>query len=162
LKRGGLETNVIHQTRSDETRKYFSIAEACLVAMLTKIESLLAQKDMDPRALNITDDTSLHGMLAGEDLRVSLQDLIPSIDGLLRSECPGRLAIAGDQDNGAAHYTDSSTQSLQGFLQIRKLETCLEELGDNNVARIKRHHRRGTILFELSFVGFRSARMIRS
>ena len=161
LQQGGLETREIAPAPAGETtRRYFSVVEACLVAMLTEIESRLAQKDMDPRVLNVLDDVSLQNMLSEKDLWVSLQDLIPAIDNLLRPECPGRLTIVEAEDNGAAHYIESSTKSAE-YLQIRKLETCHKELGDNNVARMKRHRRGGSILFEMTFVGFRSARMIR-
>jgi hypothetical protein len=161
LHQGGFESREILPAPVDETaRRYFSVVEASLVAMLTEIESRLAQKDIDPRALNVMDHVSLHNMLNEKDLWVSLQDLIPAIDSLLRPECPGRLTITGAEDNGDAHYTESSTKSAE-FLQIRKLEICHEELGDNNVARIKRHWRCKSILFEMTFVGFRSAQIIR-
>lgn len=77
-------------------------------------------------------------MLSEKDLWMSVQDLMPAIDALLIPECPGRLTRACDDDNGAAHYIMSSTKLVE-FLQIRKLKTTHKELGDFEVARIKKH-----------------------
>jgi ERCC4-type nuclease len=90
--------------------------------------------------------------------------LIPAVDGLLKPQCPARLTRAKDQhDNAAAHYTTPTTRSAE-FLQIAKLEVCLPELGDTDekLGRIKRHQQRGQTLFELTFLGLKSAQMVRS
>ena len=115
---------------------------------------------MDPRVLTTMDDASLQGMLGEKDIWVSLQDLIPAIDALLKPECPARLTRVRDDDNGAAHYAETTTRSAE-FLQIRKLETCYKELGNKDVARINRHRQRGQLFFELTFVGYKSACIVR-
>ena len=104
LHQGGFESREILPAPVDETaRRYFSVVEASLVAMLTEIESRLAQKDIDPHVLSVMDDASLQNMLNEKDLWISLQDFILAIDGLLRSEYPGRLTPSeGAEDNGAS------------------------------------------------------------
>ncbi len=53
--------------------------------------------------LSVMDDASLQNMLNEKDLWISLQDFILAIDGLLRSEYPGRLTPSeGAEDNGAS------------------------------------------------------------
>ena len=156
---GGLDT--IRTPFNDG--KYTSIAEACLVTMLSNVERKLIQKDIDPRVLTILDDASLQVMLGEKDMWISLQDLIPAIDSLLKPSCPARLTRASDDDNGASHYTTPTTRSAE-FLQIAKLELYYEQLGDTDkcVGRIKRHRRGGQTLYELTSLGCKSARMIRS
>lgn len=71
--------------------------------IVDEIESRLAQKDIDPHVLSVMDDASLQNMLNEKDLWISLQDFILAIDGLFRSEYPGRLTpIEGAEDNGAS------------------------------------------------------------
>ena len=130
---GGLQTIAIRTTPAHSPKKYFSIVEACLVAMLTEIERRLSQKNVDPRLLSVMDDAHLQGMLREKGMWISLEDLIPAIDALLKPECPARMTRTQDEDNGAAHYTASTTRSAE-FLQIRKLETCHRDLGNDEVA----------------------------
>jgi len=160
---GGLD-DTTSQPPTTRDGKYTSIAEACLVAMLLDVERKLVQKDLDPRVLTVLDDAGLQIMLGEKDMWISLRDLIPAVDGLLKPQCPARLTRAKDQhDNGAAHYTTPTTRSAE-FLQIAKLEVCLPELGDTDekLGRIKRHQRRGQTLFELTFLGLKLAQMVRS
>lgn len=159
LEIGGLNTTVITTTPSNQVKKYTSIVEACLVAMKMETERRLTDKDINPRVLDVMDDASIKGMLGEKDMWISLEDLIPAIDALLKPECPGRMTRANDNDNGAAHYADPTTKSAE-FLQIRKLEKCHSELGDYDVGRIKRHTQRGKLLFELTHVGYKSAKMV--
>lgn len=156
---GGLDT--IRMPSNDG--KFTSIAEACLVTMLSYVERKLIQKDIDPRVLTILDDASLQIMLGEKDMWISLKDLIPAIDSLLKPSCPARLTRPNDDDNGASHYTTPTTRSAE-FLQIAKLELSLPQLGDTDekVGRIKRHRQGGQTLYELTSLGCKSARMIRS
>lgn len=156
---GGIKTNVI-STIQYETKKYCSIAEACLVAMLEEVERRLGNEGRDVRMLRAMDDASIKEVLREKSMWIDLEDLIPAIDALLRPECPARLTRANDDDNGVAHYAEKTTLSVE-FLQIRKLETCHKKLGDYEVPRIKRHEKRGKLLFELTHVGFRSALYVR-
>jgi hypothetical protein len=73
--------------------------------IVDEIESRLAQKDIDPHVRLERDGRCelTKYMLNEKDLWISLQDFILAIDGLFRSEYPGRLTpIEGAEDNGAS------------------------------------------------------------
>ena len=110
LEQGGLNSVCITPIPANQEKKYTSIVEACLVAMMNETERRLVGKDIDPRVLNVMDDDSIKNMLGEKSMWVSLQDLIPAIDALLKPECPARMTRAGDEDNGAAHYTNASNK----------------------------------------------------
>lgn len=48
LLEGGLDTRMIRKPPPHQAKQCTSIAEACLVAMLSEVEQQLAQKDVDP------------------------------------------------------------------------------------------------------------------
>jgi ERCC4-type nuclease len=139
-------------------RRYYSIAEACLVTLLEHVDATLQSKDVEPQLLRALDDEAKGGYLKINDMWVMLVDLIPAIDRILRPECPGRLTRPSDDDNGAAHYLEQSTRSIE-FAQIAKLEV---ELGDNMGPRIKRHKRHGQVCFELLPGGYKAAVMVKA
>lgn len=157
LSEGGLETIRI-STETDG--KYTSITEACLVAMLAQVERRLDQQQIDRRVLTCGNASVVAALLGEKEMWVSLQDLIPAIDALLKPTCPGRLTRARDQEHGAAYYIASTTRSAE-FSQVTKLETAYKELQDTE-GRIKRHQRRGQTFYELTFVGLQSARIVQS
>jgi ERCC4-type nuclease len=160
LEQGGLNTICITPIPANQEKRYYSIVEACLVAMMNETERRLGGKDIDPRVLNVMDDDSIKNMLGEKNMWVSLEDLIPAIDALLKPECPARMTRAGDEDNGAAHYTNAATKSAE-FLQMRKLENIHKDLGDYDTGRIKRHMQRGKVLYELTHLGYKSAKMVK-
>jgi hypothetical protein len=146
--------------------RYYSIAEACLVAMLSETERFAAVQSGSSSNANSTttlkatmgdDDESLKAVLENKDHWVSLASLIPQIDQRLKDECPGRLTRHGDADGGAAHYTKPSTRSAE-YRQIEKLLVCPK---DSQIAYLKQHQRQGQVLFELTTLGYRSALRIR-
>ena len=53
-----------------------------------------------------------------------------------------------------------ATKSAE-FLQIRKLENIHTDLGDYDTGRIKRHMQRGMLLYELTHLGYKSAKMVK-
>ena len=143
LHEGGFPQCVTPATRYGQG--FYTITEACLVVLYERVQSkLVANKD-------------LLDALQDKESWISLEDMIPHIDGRLRPECPGKLTRRDEPDNGAAYYLQQSTRSAE-FLQIAKLE-C--ELGDECGARIKRHSRQGKIYFELLQVGYTDAKRIR-
>jgi ERCC4-type nuclease len=132
-------------------RRYYTIAEACLAAMLEHVETTMRNKGESPDML----DGKQEYLEKDKDMWVSLEDLIPTVDNLLRPECPGRLTRTSEEDNGASHYQDQSTRSIE-FLQIAKLETVI--FGP----LIKRRKWKGLCHFELLPAGYKSACMIRT
>lgn len=141
---------------SSVQRRYYTIAEACLAAMLLHVERTLRSKGESPDMLRVLDDAGKQEYLEKDkEMWVSLEHLIPAIDNLLRPECPGRLMRSTTEDNGASHYMDQSTRSIE-FLQIAKLESVI--FGP----LIKRHKWKGLCHFELLPAGYKSACMIKT
>jgi hypothetical protein len=137
-------------------RRYYTIAEACLAALLVHVETTLRSKGESPDMLRVLDDDGKQEYLEKDKaMWVSLEDLIPAVDNLLRPESPGRLTRPSTDDNGASHYLDQSTRSIE-FLQIAKLESVV--FGP----LIKRRKWKGLCHFELLPAGYKSACMIRS
>jgi hypothetical protein len=122
-------------TRPCQHRRFYTISEACLVALQCHVESVVLRR---PKNGNDNDDNN-------KDFWMSLPELIPAIDGRLRPECPGRLTRRQDADHGAAHYLEPSTRSIE-FLQITKLEGSY---GNSATHFMKRHNKQGQVYFEL-------------
>ena len=158
LKNGGFNHIITPVTKSHPNRRYYTIFEACLVAILSHVESTFRNRGEDPQLLTVLEDEAKYDYLIGKDMWMSLSDLIPVVDGLLRKECPGRLTRANVPDNGASHYLEQSTRSIE-FLQVTKLEG---DIGDQCGARIKRHKWKGQVYFELLPLGYRSATVVRT
>lgn len=114
--------------------KFYSITEACLVALSMSVASMPIESTWVP-----------------------LSDLIPRIDSLLDPMVPGKLTRRGMEDNGAGHYLESSTRSIE-FLQIKKLEVKLGDCGPY----IKRHRVKGEVQYELLPEGLTVAEKIRA
>jgi ERCC4-type nuclease len=137
-------------------RRYYTIAEACLSALLQHVERTLRRNGESPDMLRILDDAGKQEYLEKDkDMWVSLEDLIPAVDNLLRPECPGKLTRSKEADNGAAHYLEQSTRSAE-FMQIAKMECVI--FGP----LIKRRKWKGLCHFELLPAGYKSACMIRT
>jgi ERCC4-type nuclease len=129
--------------------KYYTIIEACLVAMATEIERRITSR-ASMSADNIV------SQLSRKELWISLEDLIPAIDGLLWDQCPGRLTIQGHSDHGAAHHLNSRPTTAE-FQQVKVLE---KQLLYDESACIKEHSINKKIYYELSSVGYKRAREI--
>jgi ERCC4-type nuclease len=137
-------------------RRYYTIAEACLAALLQHVERTLRSKGESLDMLRVLDDAGKQEYLEKDkDMWVSLEDLIPAVDNLLRPECPGKLTRSKEEDNGAAHYVEQSTRSCE-FMQIAKMETVT--FGP----LIKRRKWKGLCHFELLPAGYKSACIIRT
>eukprot|EP00977_Amphora_coffeiformis_P028248 scaffold34916_cov170-Amphora_coffeaeformis.AAC.12 len=126
--------------------KYHSIVEACLVSLLVYTEAT-----EHGRVGNV------QGTMPDKNSWMPLRDLIPEVDKRLLPVCPGRLTRRGEEDNGAAHYLNQSTRSIE-FLQIDKL-TC--KYGDSG-PYIKKRYVKGQVHYELLPQGLRMAQHIRS
>ena len=128
--------------------RYYSIAEACLVAMLDIANMKNSQKDTS---------SGVETQLANEIMWVPLEDLIPEIDKRLKVSCPGRLTRRSDADNGSAFYNEKSTRSAE-YLQIKCL---LKKSGYEEMPLMKQRTRRTKIFFELTLDGYQTAQRIR-
>ena len=94
-------------TCASPNRRYYTIVEACLVALMMHVKN---------------SSSPASGNNNSKDLCwMPLSQLIPAIDGLLRPECPGRLTRRHERDLGAAYYLQGSTRSME-FMQVTKLE----------------------------------------
>ena len=105
--------------------KYFSIAEACLVAIKDMIFlrwNNNRQKQQNQRRTQLfpstADEQSI--LFSQKEYCIALVDLIPEIDCRLRPECPARLGRPKHPDHGAEFYLAKSTRSIE-FKQIEKL-----------------------------------------
>ena len=139
-------------TNSNASGKYFSIAEACLVSILSVLESTAQNGSL---SLDAMEENSLKSLLKEKSSWIFLSDLIPMIDRRLKSICPGTLTRPNDDDNGAAHFLEKSTRSAE-YRQIEKLESQNED-----TAYIKRHRQGGKVCFELTLLGYETANRIK-
>ena len=161
LKIGGLDYIVTPVGATDDN-KYYSITEACLVAMISEIEKKLVAKGIDPLTLTTMNNDDLKALLQKKDMWMSFECLIPIIDSFLKPECPARLTKPREDDFGASYYTEPSTRSAE-FLQIAKLEIATTtRLNYSDSSWIKRHRLRGQLMYELMPLGFKTANMIRT
>lgn len=142
-------------------RRFHTIAEACLVALLETVES---------RQQGRVERTPMEQQLKEKEMWASFQMLIPAIDRRLLPQSPGKLSRqqrGGSNSTGGtndtinvgdteAYYLNPSTRSME-FMQIRKLEGHIEEHGP----WIKRHILGGKLYFELLPAGLASAMLIR-
>ena len=145
------------QTPVDACRdgRYYSIAEACLVSFLTWLDAKFREK-----SLNFRDPSNpkLCSALAEKDMWMPLVDLIPEIDSRLQYACPHSLGTEKHSDRGATILTEPSTRSAE-YKQIEKLLVPTKE---EDVPYLKQHKRKGKVLFEMTTLGFETARRIRS
>ena len=127
---------------------YYTITEACLVAMLDHVR--IVQN-------GIGQNMSLEDVLKHKSSWISLKKLIPLIDARLRRGAPSKLTCSDMDDYGAAHYLNPSTRSVE-WLQIHKLGGTGDEVGN----RIKYHKQNGEVCFELLKHGYDDALYIKS
>lgn len=135
LQEGRLDSWQVPVGRPGSTT-FYSITEACLVALSRVVGS--------------------EENLGSREYWLSLSDLITEIDKLLHSCVPGKLTRSNDDDNGAKHYLQPSTRSLE-FLQVKKLE--VDACGG---PFIKRHTVKGSVHYELLRDGLDMARKMQS
>ena len=105
--------------------KYFSIAEACLVAIQDMIflrwNNNRQQQRQNQRTTQFPSKAEEQSTLFSQkEYCIALVDLIPEIDFRLRPECPARLGRPKHTDHGAEFYLAKSTRSIE-FKQIEKL-----------------------------------------
>lgn len=136
--------------------KFFSIAEACLVSLLEHVESETTRAET--LRLQDMDEPTLEQFLTRKESWLLLSDLIPMIDSRLHRICPGRLTRAQNEDNGAAYYAEKSTRSTE-FKQIEKLQT---KPRGTDLTYIKFHRQKGRVCYELTKMGYETARWIRN
>ncbi|CAJ1951908.1 unnamed protein product [Cylindrotheca closterium] len=136
--------------------RYFSISEACLVALLEHVESETTRNDT--LKLRDMDEIVLVDFLQRKESWLLLSELIPMIDSRLNPVCPGRLTRFHDGDNGAAFYTEKSTRSTE-YKQIEKLQT--KPRGEDS-SYIKLHRHKGRVCYELTKMGYETALWIRN
>jgi ERCC4-type nuclease len=145
--------------------KYFSISEACLVAMKETIQRRWIQKNQGAMAQIIfpEDEGGQTKLFLHKHYLVSLVELIPLIDSKLRPECPSTLRIKGDSDHGASHYLHHSTRSAE-FKQLEKLLSPVETLkADGSVettSYLKKRSVGGKRHYQLTPLGFQKAVVI--
>ena len=118
-----ISTGVMETRLSNLPGKYFTISEACLVAMKDIITN--RWKATNQAKLFPADEGSQLSLFSQKEFCVSLEDLIPSIDRRLRPDCPARLERSGEADKGASYYLSRSTRSAE-FKQIEKLLAKVE------------------------------------
>jgi len=102
---------------------YFSIAEACLVAMKEIIYLRWQSKQKESQSSPLAfpaNEAAQRALFSQKDYYISLADLIPQIDRRLRPECPSKLGRKPDADQGVSYYLNKSTRSAE-FKQIEKL-----------------------------------------
>ena len=161
LECGGL-TSLVTPVDACRDSRYYSIAEACLVAMRIEIHRRHLQQEQTigyshDSSLQDLDEVSLAAFLNQKESWLPLTWLIPQIDERLKEECPGRLRRPQDSDNGAAHWTNPSTRSAE-YRQIEKLTVHLDK--HQGQSYLKEHKRRGEIYFELTSLGYKAAMKI--
>ncbi len=154
-------TGVMETRLSNFPGKYFSISEACLVAMKDAITNRW-------KAANQTkpfpaDERSQTDVFSQKEFLISLEELIPLIDNRLRPECPSRLQRNGEADKGASYYLSSSTRSAE-FKQIEKLVATVDIPKANGsihtTSYLKKRTVRGRQHYQLMPLGFQKACMI--
>jgi ERCC4-type nuclease len=142
LSQGGLAR--IPTPISRHGQGFYTIAEACLVALYERTRAKVARIG----GLSV---------LAEKKSWMSLEQLIKAIDCRLRPECPSQMTRPNTPDGGVSFYLDPSTRSAE-FLQITKLESNLDEDGPC----IKRRKKEGKLCFELLPRGYHDAERIRN
>ena len=147
--------------------RYFSIAEACLVAVKETIEARWNRNRSPSRDSTArlwsgfpVDKAGQEALFAQKDYYVSLEELIPEVDKRLRPECPSRLERGGEADRGASYYLDRSTRSAE-FRQIEKLlapvDTPMPDGSVDTSSYLKKRMRCGRQHYQLTPLGFRKA-----
>jgi len=158
LSQGGYERIATPVTEAVGGRRlYYTISEACLAALQQHVECQMRVNGDDPGMLRLLDGPGKGRHLKEKEMWMSLKQLLPAIDRLLRPECPGKLTRHTDDDYGATFYLEQATRSME-FFQITKLETLLDSSGP----RIKRHKWKGSVHYELLPAGYDSATVVRS
>jgi hypothetical protein len=164
-----LESTKLMETRYEVGKcsdgKYFSIAEACLVAMKDMIflrwNNRQKQQNQRTQFPSKADEQSI--LFSQKEYCISLVDLIPEIDIRLRPECPARLGRPKDADHGAEFYLVKSTRSIE-FKQIEKL-LSVHEVPDGagtveEMAYMKKRKVDGRVHYQLTPLGFCKAGVI--
>ena len=143
--------------------RYVSIAEACLISLLSHVHTITRKKlcvlgeDELEQYLDQMGDEELQKILKEKNCWVFLEHLLPMIDNRLQTICPGRLVRQNCEDNGASYYTDPSTRSAE-FRQIEKLQS--NAFGED-LPYIKLHRQKGQVCYELTVLGYKTALRIR-
>ena len=155
--------------------KYFSISEACLVAMKEIIvrrwknkRQQQQQSHSQAAAARMTltfpvDAACQIALFSQKDFYVSLVELIPQIDWRLHPKCPSTLERRGEADRGAAYYLSKATRSAE-FKQIEKLLAPVEipkpDGSIETTSYIKRRSVGGKVHYQLTPLGFQKAVVI--
>ena len=163
----GVMEKTYHATSLGGNQRYFSIAEACLVAMKEEIvrrwKNRREDQQQQPPTRFPADGKSQTALFSQKHYFVSLVDLIPEIDRRLRPECPSKLERKGETDHGVAFYLTQSTVSAE-FKQIEKLLVPIDvELLDGTVqvtTYLKKRSVGGKQHYELTPKGFEKAVII--
>lgn len=150
---------------SNISRKYFTIAEAALVATLEFVEERF--KSINNREFQ----QSQSSVLQLKNYWVSLKDIMPMIDARLAGVCPSRITRNHEEDNGESHYNKQSTRSAE-YKQVQKLcianEWSTSQQANTNahqlisVSYLKNHYVGGKTHFELTLRGLQTANYLRS
>jgi hypothetical protein len=164
-----LESTKLMETRYEVGKcgdgKYFSIAEACLVAMKDMIFLRWnnRQKQQNQRTQFPSKANEQSTLFSQKEYCISLVDLIPEIDFRLRPECPARLGRPKHVDHGAELYLAKSTRSIE-FKQIEKLLSLHEVLDGagavEEMAYMKKRKIDRRVHYQLTPLGFCKAGVI--
>ena len=166
-------TGLMEVRYSNLPGKYFSISEACLVAMKETITSRwkVSQSKQHQQQAHLqtgpqvfpADESSQAALFSQKDYFVSLVDLISLIDRRLRPECPSRLERSHEADKGASYYLNRSTKSAE-FKQIDKLLAPVEiPKADGSIqitSYLKKRMVGGTQHYQLMPLGFHKSVVI--
>mmetsp|Transcript_9283 Transcript_9283/g.10605 ORF Transcript_9283/g.10605 Transcript_9283/m.10605 type:complete len:1128 (+) Transcript_9283:51-3434(+) len=145
--------------------KYFSIAEACLVAMrdVVFLRWKKQQQQTNERTHFPTEENSQLVLFSKKEYCISLVDLIPEIDVRLHPRCPSKLGRRSDADHGAAFYQEHSTRSAE-FYQIKNLLPCHEKTDGygtvKQMAYMKKRIISRSLHYQLTPFGFQKAEYI--
>jgi hypothetical protein len=123
--------------------KYYTIAEACLVACLTRLQ---LQE-------GVTNNVGLEAQLSLKDNFIPASWLLPEIDRRLHLNSPAGIARPSDPDQGVDFYTQPSTISAE-YKQIEKL--CSQSI------YLKPRRNRGKLCYELTPLGYKMAQQLQS
>jgi hypothetical protein len=123
--------------------KYYTIAEACLVACLTRLQ---LQE-------GVTNNVGLEAQLSFKDNFIPAAWLLPQIDRRLHPNSPAGIARPSEPDQGVDFYTQPSTISAE-YKQIEKL--CSQFI------YLKPHRKRGKVCYELTPLGYKMAQQLQS
>jgi hypothetical protein len=124
---------------------YYTIAEACLVACLTRLQLQLRE--------GATNNVGLEAQLSFKENFIPASWLLPEIDRRLHPNSPAGIARPSEPDQGVGFYTQPSTISAE-YKQIEKL--CSQSI------YLKPRRNRGKCCFEVTPLGYKMAQQLQS